>query len=97
MTYNSILFDEEYEAQTAAMSSCLKRDGLHCWYLFFHTTWDSPTKMLKQDGAIHDKSNTLLSLYTENEINATIIEEIFVNQKDIEELDNDLIKLIEVK
>lgn len=95
MAYNSILYKQDFESIEAAMNSCLKKDGLNCWYLFFHESWVDPTEKLQAKDTLHSETEPLFETYSKTVLNEPIQEEIFVQQKDVEELDNDLIELIE--
>jgi hypothetical protein len=81
-------------AQTRIYSNlaCSRLDFLNCWLHFQTNFWEDFPLTLKRDDPITSDSektlDTLLSETIENPIN----EDNFIDQRDIEELDNNLIK-----
>ena len=73
--------------------ACLKKDGLHCWLLYYLSYFEEPGKVFKRKDEIHDAAKNILAAYTDDKGIVPLTEEILIGQRDIEELDNELIKL----
>jgi len=73
--------------------SCRQYDLLNCWLYFQNEHWPNYPTMTRRNDVIKIEQ-TWQKLTESIEVNE-LKEEIFINQIDIEELDNNLIKLIE--
>lgn len=94
-TLNSINKNQIPELEFNAYKSCLKKDGLHCWLLFSLVNWDEAPELLKQDLPIHPSGLESYKSLMVSVAKTPLTEEVFIDQKDIEELDNELIELLE--
>ncbi len=93
-TLNSLVLEDERNLENLAYETCIRKDGLHCWLLYVISAWDEPSKILKQKGFIHKGSLSDYKSDFQSVTNNPLKEEVFVDQKDIEELDNELIELL---
>ena len=75
-----------------SLLSCDQFDLINCWILFQMTQWDSFPLMLRRDEKLSEKREW--EKLTNEDFNVPLDEKVFVNQKDIEELDDKLIQLI---
>lgn len=91
---NSLMTENERELESIVYRACLKKDGVHCWLLFALSAWDEPSQALKSKERLHLGSLNNYRPYFESVKTAPLTEEVFVDQKDIEELDNDLIEIL---
>lgn len=95
--FNAFKLNKYTETEFNSYRSCLKKDALHCWLLYSLVNWDDATSLFQQDREIHGRDLASFSGYFESIDKTPLSEEVFVNQKDIEELDNDLINLLEIE
>ena len=72
--------------------SCEQNDLINCWMLFQLSQWEDFSSTIKKDEEVVIKKEW--ELLIKDQINAPLQEKIFINQKDIEELDDKLINLI---
>ena len=75
-----------------SLLSCDQFDLINCWILFQMTQWDSFPLMLRREDKLSEKREW--EKLTNEDFNVPLNEKVFVNQKDIEELDDKLIQLI---
>ena len=92
-SYNEMFKGDTFNAEISSEKACLKKDAMNCWFLFFLSNWDEAADVVKRETELH-KDMSFMSLMTENLYKNPLKEEIFVNQKDIEELDNNIINLL---
>jgi tetratricopeptide (TPR) repeat protein len=79
-------------AQKMAITSCDQYDLVNCWLLWQLSQWENfPLTMLRQDKIVIKNE---LEVLTKTKINQPLQETVFVNQLDIEEMDDKLIQLI---
>ena len=76
-----------------AIKSCSGNDGINCWFIIALNSWDSLIEMLGKDTVIHKDLVQLSDKWRSSNITNPIVEEKLLDQKLIEELDNDLINL----
>ena len=77
-----------------ARNSCIKKNGISCWLLIAINSWDSLIEEVGTERSIHTGLKDLTKDLMSAPIDDPLIDEILVEQKYIEELDNNLIKLI---
>ncbi|MDA8793525.1 hypothetical protein N9N67_09770 [Bacteriovoracaceae bacterium] len=101
-SYLNLYFENLDHAKKHYWVSCLQNDGISCSVLAYLNLWDNLGKSMKQEEIgpqyleddFHEAEfNNLISKRMETPIK----EEIFIDQKEIEELDNNIIKLIRTK
>lgn len=79
-------------ARKEAQMSCAQYDMVNCWILFQLSQWDSFPLTIRREDQIPEKKEW--EKLVQNDIRKPLKETIFVNQLDIEELDDKLIQLI---
>ncbi len=94
MTYNSLMLKNKDTAETFADLSCKNNDGINCWLQFHLQSWENFTMTIHRDEKVHQEKVDIINEYTQNFESSPLEEEIFVSQRDIEELDNNLIQLV---
>lgn len=94
--FNAFRQNNFTETEFNAYRSCLRKDALHCWFLYSLVNWDDATSVFQQKREVHERNLASYSEYFESVEKNPLTEEVFVNQKDIEELDNDLIELLKL-
>lgn len=72
--------------------SCAQYDLVNCWVLFQMAQWDSFPLMIRREDKIPEKREW--EKLIQSELKKPLTETVFVNQIDIEELDDKLIQLI---
>ncbi len=97
LALNQMELAKTEEIEEYVYDSCAGQDGLNCWYLIASSTWKSLTENLTNEVPIHAKTTDLIDKYTSKVFDDPIIEEIFVSQKNIEEMDNSLINLVPIE
>ncbi|MBL7665696.1 MAG: hypothetical protein JNM93_11235 [Bacteriovoracaceae bacterium] len=83
--------NEDYQRYSAR--ACDQLDGLSCWVMIQSRFWDDLTQTVHLDQAVHEGSQAFIDNLTQTASLSAIEETLFVDQRDIEELDNTLIKL----
>ena len=93
ISYLAVLDGNEEKARKASLRACRQYDALNCWLLFQFQRWKSYSTVVKSKKKVKD----LFSLKVEDlkkEVPVqSIIEPIYINQEDIEELDENLIQV----
>ena len=91
--FNSMMIKDLEKAQIYSDLSCKNEDGINCWLQFHLEIWENFTLTAKREDKIIPDENNLTERLIASISYETIDEEVFINQKDIEELDNELIQL----
>lgn len=73
--------------------ACKKLDAINCWLLLQASTWDDFSKTLKRKEAVTTDAVELLYNLKSTVYDAPIDEDQFIDQHDIEELDDKLIRI----
>lgn len=90
--FNFMMLNVQERAEKNAFQSCYQFDLINCWLLFQLNQWDQFASTIKREDKIpHNKEWEKL---VNEELNEPINEKIYINQLDIEELDDKLINLI---
>jgi hypothetical protein len=96
-TFNAMMLKNKDLAETYADKACKLKDGLNCWLQFQLTLWDNFALTAHRDDDVFQKemdiTEELIAEFEENPIQ----EKLFISQKDIEEMDNDIIRLYPYK
>lgn len=91
-TFTGLMQNKVDVARRNAQASCDQYDLVNCWILFQLSQWDAfPLTIRREDKILEKKEWEKL---VSDEIKQPIKETVFVNQLDIEELDDKLIQLI---
>lgn len=91
-SFTGLMQNKTDATRKSAKSSCEQYDLVNCWMLFQLSQWDSfPLTIRREDKIVEKKEWEKL---VSDEIKQPIKETVFVNQLDIEELDDKLIQLI---
>jgi hypothetical protein len=85
------------KSETYADLSCKTNDGINCWMRFHLALWEDFSKTIHREEEIKASTNDLFSEYTKSFTKNSIEEQEYISQRDIEELDNNLIELIKNK
>lgn len=89
--YVALVQNSSEIARKNARASCEQYDMMYCWVVMQMDTWDSfPLTLRRKDKIAHLSEWEKLTV---EEINDPLKETVYVNQLDIEELDDGLIKL----
>lgn len=78
-------------AKQHALSNCTSYDFINCWILYQIEQWQGYTQLIRRDEEISIKKNW--DTLTKEIIETPLTETVYVNQLDIEELDDKLIQL----
>jgi tetratricopeptide (TPR) repeat protein len=94
-SFLSIMQKDDMKARKYSWMSCQQNDLINCWLLFQFSQWEnfSITITRKDKFTIQSQWQGL----KEKEINQPLQEKVYISQKDIEELDDKLIELLEKK
>lgn len=93
-SYNSIMLKDNKTSEKYADKACRFQEGLNCWVQFHFAIWENFALTAHRDEKILEGSSDLSKEYTSSFTKNSIEEDLYVNQKDIEELDNDIIRLL---
>jgi tetratricopeptide (TPR) repeat protein len=91
-SFSALMQNKVPEARRFANASCALMDLTNCWLLYQLYQWDAFPIMVRRDDKITHKSEW--EKLTKEDINTPLKEQIYVNQVDIEELDDKLIQLV---
>ncbi len=90
--FNAMMQNKADIARKNAYQSCYQFDLINCWLLFQLTQWDQfPSTAKREDQVPNNKKWEKL---VNEDLNDPLTEKNYINQLDIEELDDKLIKLI---
>jgi hypothetical protein len=93
-TYNALMMKNNSDAEAYADKSCAFKDGINCWILYHFAIWENFTLTTHREDDILEGTADLASELTQSFQEDPIIEDIYVSQEDVEEMDNDIIKLL---
>jgi hypothetical protein len=92
-SYNAIMTKNLVKSDLYANLSCKNNDGINCWLKYHLSLWTDFSKTVHREDEIKTSNTDIISEYTENFSKKPLKEEEYISQKDIEELDNNLIEL----
>lgn len=93
--FTALMQNKPNLAKKQAFLSCEQYDVVNCWLLFQLGQWDSFPLTIRREEKISDKREW--EKLIKEDINDPIQETVFVNQIDVEEMDDKLIQLIQKK
>jgi len=93
--YNLIEMEKYDDIALHLHNACNGNDGSSCWALMAQISWEGIFESAKKDIDLEHMKENLLENYSQQKIDEPILETIIVNQKEIEELDNNLIQLVD--
>ena len=91
-SFTALMQNDQHATKKQAALSCSQFDMINCWLSIQMDQWDSFPLTIRRPDKIAVKKNW--EKLTEEDQNEPIKETVYVNQQDIEELDDKLIKLI---
>lgn len=92
-SYNSLLINDAQKLKKYSDASCRQYDALNCWILLQSSLWENLSKtLLRKDKTHDDKELTLENLKEKIELDP-LEESIYIQQRDIEEMDDRHFKL----
>jgi tetratricopeptide (TPR) repeat protein len=91
-SFVGLMQNQPYVVKKQAALSCAQFDMVNCWLSFQMDQWDSfPLTIRRPEPMLVKKDWEKL---TQEDLNQPLVETVYVNQLDIEELDDKLIQLI---
>lgn len=90
--FTALMQNKTERARKQAQMSCEQYDMINCWMLFQLSQWDAFPLTIRREDQIPEKKEW--EKLVQNDIRKPLKETVFVNQLDIEELDDKLIQLI---
>lgn len=96
-SFNAMMLGNKKRAKDFAKKSCQQDDAFSCWLNAQMLIWEDLTIMAKKNEPIYQDSNNLLDTFKSSFEKAPIQEAVYVNQKDIEELEDLEIRLLNLK
>ena len=91
-SFTALMLNRPDSARKQAALSCSQYDLINCWLQLQLTQWDSFPLSIRREDKIPDKKEW--ETLTKEDISQPIKEMVFINQIDIEEMDDKLIQLI---
>lgn len=91
-SFNALMQNKVDLLKKAADSSCNQYDLINCWVLFQLGQWDAFPLTIRRDDPLPEKKEW--EKLIKDDLNSPLKETVYVNQLDIEELDDKLIQLI---
>lgn len=91
-SFTALMQNKADRARKQAHMSCAQYDLINCWVLFQLSQWSDFPLTIRREDQIPEKREW--EKLTQNDIRKPMKETIFINQLDIEELDDKLIQLI---
>ncbi|MCO4754667.1 MAG: hypothetical protein KC478_09290, partial [Bacteriovoracaceae bacterium] len=92
--YNSLIKEDKKNAFEYANRACKQQDAYACWMRSHMFIWEDFTLLSKREDKVFENVEDLLSKYTTEFTPNPIKETIFVEQRNIEELEDAQIELI---
>ena len=93
-SYNAMMLKDLELTKKYSDQACKNFDGVNCWIQFQLNTWDHFPLTLQRDDKVFENDNILLDEYTSKIKEDSFTENLYINQEDIEELDNNIIRLM---
>jgi len=91
-SFTSLMLKDENQTRKQSLKSCEQYDLINCWMLFQLSQWENFSLTIKRDDEIiHQKEWENL---IKDDLDAPLKENIYINQMDVEELDDKLIQLL---
>ncbi len=90
VSYNSALQGNRNLLKKFAGRACRQYDALNCWLLMQNEIWEDLTKTITRDEKVNDRKKFTVESLKENVAEVTMQEDIFIDQRDIRELDDSL-------
>lgn len=87
LSYNSLLAEKNDDAKKYSDLLCREKQGFYCWLLFHLNLWDDLGKTIKRDEPIFQDNELSVEELKKKAQISPLAEEKFVDQRDIEELD----------
>jgi tetratricopeptide (TPR) repeat protein len=91
-SFNALMQNKPDEVRKQALLSCEQFDLVNCWVLYQLVQWEAFPLTIRRDEKIPDKKEW--EKLIKDDLNSPLNETVFVNQLDIEEMDDKLIQLI---
>lgn len=91
-SFNALMQNKADDVRKQATMSCEQYDLVNCWLLFQMGQWDSFALTIRRDDKLPPRNDW--EKLTKDDLNSPLKETVFVNQLDIEEMDDKLIQLI---
>lgn len=91
-SFTGLMQNNTDKLRKAAVASCEQYDLNNCWTLYQLSQWEAFPLTIRREDQIPEKK--LWEKFTTEDIDQPIKETVFVNQLDIEEMDDRLIQLI---
>lgn len=91
-SFTALMQNKPDVVKKQAYISCDQYDIVNCWVLFQLSQWDSFPLTIRREEQISDKKEW--EKLIKDDLNQPLTETVFVNQLDIEEMDDKLIQLI---
>jgi predicted negative regulator of RcsB-dependent stress response len=93
-SYNALMTKDLPMSLKYTDQACKNLDGVNCWLQFQLNTWEHFPLTLQRNDNVFSNESDLLDQYTSTKVENSFKEELYVNQEDIEELDNNIIRLM---
>jgi hypothetical protein len=93
ISYLGLLSNNESRSQQAALRACRQYDGLNCWLLFKLQQWKNFGKIITRENKISEYLPLSIEELKTRAQSSPIKEPVYINQEDIEELDERLVKI----
>ena len=91
-SFTALMQNKPEVVRKQAFQSCDQYDIVNCWVLFQLSEWDAFPLTIRRDEKISEKNEW--EKLIKDDLNQPLTETVFVNQLDIEEMDDKLIQLI---
>ncbi len=91
-SFTALMQNKPEMVRKQALQSCDQYDIVNCWVLFQLSQWDAFPLTIRRDEKVSDIKEW--EKLTKDDLNQPLTETVFVNQLDIEEMDDKLIRLI---
>ena len=92
-SYVAAITNDTNELEKYSNRSCDKKDGFNCWLSMQQLIWEDITKTIQRDEKTLDNKLFTLDILKQKSGEPKINEIIIIDQKDIEELDSELVTL----
>lgn len=93
-SYNALMLQDKAKSVIYSDYSCKFQDGINCWLQYHLALWENLPATIQRSDKIYEEITKLNKTYTASFVETPINEKVYINQKDIEEMDNEIIQLL---
>lgn len=86
-SYNALILKRPEIVKKFASRACNKYDGLNCWLLLQNSLWEDLSETINRTDPVYSNNEITMDNLKKRLPSSSLEEEVFIDQRDIEELD----------